>query len=80
MENEVQYFEKKFGSLIDKAYQEVQEIEPSLFLSRVTYLPVLDRPQHRTFIEERLTKFTSAVTIMNIWLTLNLYWDFLYLL
>ena len=77
MTDQVRYFETKLGSLIDKAYQEVQEIEPSLFLSRVTYLSVSDRPQHRTFIEEKLTKFSSPVTIVNIWPILNLYWDFL---
>ena len=48
-----------------------------IFLSRVTYLPVSVRTQHRSFIEEKLTKIPPPVTFENTWLTLNLYWDFL---
>ena len=78
MENEVQYLDKKFRSLVDKANQEVRRLtEPSVFLSRVTNLPVLARLQHRTFIEEKLTNLPPPVTFENIWTKLNLYWDFL---
>ena len=52
-------------------------IEPHIFLSRVTYLPVSVRPQHRTFIEEKLTNIPPPVTFESIWSILNLYWDFL---
>ena len=51
--------------------------EPSVFLFRVTNLPVLARLQHRTFIEEKLTNLPPPVTFENIWTKLNLYWDFL---
>ena len=78
MENEVQYLDKKFRSLVDKANQEVcRQTEPSVFLFRVTNLPVLARLQHRTFIEEKLTNLPPPVTFENIWTKLNLYWDFL---
>ena len=78
VENEVQYFDKKFRSLVDKANQEVRrQTEPSVFLSRVTNLPVLARLQHRTFIEEKLTNLPPPVTYENVWTKLNLYWDFL---
>ena len=52
-------------------------IEPHIFLSRVTCLPVSARTQHRSFIEEKLTNITPPVTFENIWSILNLYWDFL---
>ena len=52
-------------------------IEPHIFLSRVTYLPVSARPQHRSFIEEKLTNIPPPVTFESIWSILNLYWDFL---
>ena len=75
---QVQYFENKFGNLVDKTCQEVNgKIEPPVFLSRVTYLPVSARPQHRSFIEEKLTNIPPPVTFENIWSILNLYWDFL---
>ena len=78
MENEVQYLDKKFRSLVDKANQEVcRQTEPSVFLFRVTNLPVLARLQHRTFIEEKLSNLPPPVTFENIWTKLNLYWDFL---
>ena len=78
MENEVQYLDKKFRSLVDKANQEVcRQMEPSVFLFRVTNLPVLACLQHRTFIEEKLTNLPSPVTFENIWTKLNLYWNFL---
>ena len=78
MKNEVQYFDKMFRSLVDKANQEVRrQIEPSVFLTRVTNLPVLARFEHRTFIEEKLTNLPPPVTFENVWTKLNLYWDFL---
>ena len=78
VENEVQYLDKKFRSLVDKANQEVcRQMEPSVFLFRVTNLPVLACLQHRTFIEEKLTNLPPPVTFENIWTKLNLYWNFL---
>ena len=73
VEDQVQYFEKKFHSLKDKSYQEVsRKMEPSDFISRVTVLT-----QHRSFIEEKLSNIQPPVTFENIWSILNLYWDFL---
>ena len=78
MKDQVQYFENKFGYLVDKAYQEVNsKMEASLFLSRITYLPVSARNQHRSFIKENLTNIPPPLTFVNIWTILNLYWDFL---
>ena len=78
MENEVQYLDKKFHNLVDKAYQEVcRQMEPSVFLFRVTNLPVLTCLQHRTFIEEKLTNLPPPVTFENILTRLNIYWNFL---
>ena len=75
---QVKYLESKFGNLIDTACEEVKgKFELHIFLSRVTYLPVSVRTQHRSFIEEKLTKIPPPVTFENTWLTLNLYWDFL---
>ena len=73
VEDQVQYFERKFCSLKDKAYQEVsRNIEPSDFISHVTVLT-----QHRSFIEEKLSNISPPLTFENIWSILNLYWDFL---
>ena len=78
VEVQVQYFEERFGYLIDKACGEVKgNIEPHILLSRVTYLPVSVRPQHRSFIGEKLTNIPPPVTFESIWSILNLYWDFL---
>ena len=78
VEDQVQYFEERFGYLIDKACGEVKgNIEPHILLSRVTYLPVSVRREHRTFIEERLTNIPPPETFAKIWSILNLYWDFL---
>ena len=52
-------------------------IEPHILLSLVTCLPVSLRPQHRSFIEEKLTNITPPETFAKIWSILNLYWDFL---
>ena len=52
-------------------------IEPHIFLSLVTCLPVSLRPQHRSFIEDKLTNITPPETFAKIWSILNLYWDFL---
>ena len=78
VEDQVKIFEDEFGDLVEKAYQEVRkEIEPSVFLSRVTYLPVAARTQHRSFVAENLTNIPPPVTFEKIWPILNLYWDFL---
>ena len=52
-------------------------IQPHVFLSLVTCLPVSARTQHRSFIKKNLTKIPPPVTFENIWSILNLYWDFL---
>ena len=52
-------------------------IEPHIFLSRVTYLPVSARSQHQSFIKKNLTNIPPPVTFESIWSILNLYWDFL---
>ena len=78
MEEQVQYFESKFCTFVDQAYQELNsKMDPSVFLSRITCLPVSARTQHRSFIEEKLTNIPQPVTFVNIWTKLNLYWDFL---
>ena len=78
MEDQVRFFEDELGSLIDKAYKEVtKKMEPSVFLSRITYLPVSTRTQHRSFVVKKLTNIPPPVTFENIWSNLNLYWDFL---
>ena len=78
VENQVQYFEERFGNLIDKACREVKgQVEPHVFLSRVTYLPVSARSQHQSFIKKNLTNIPPPVTFESIWSILNLYWDFL---
>ena len=78
VEDQVQYFENRFGNLVHKACREVNgKMELHIFLSRVTYLPVSDRTQHRSFIEKKLTNIPPPVTFENVWSTMNLYWDFL---
>ena len=78
VEEQVQYFESTFGNLVDKACGEVKgKVEPHILLSRITYLPVSARNQHRSFIEEKLTNITPPETFAKIWSILNLYWDFL---
>ena len=78
MEHQVEGFERKFGSLIHLAYQEVnRQMEPPEFLSRITYLPVSARTLHRSFIKTNLTNIPPPVTYEKIWAILNLYWDFL---
>ena len=77
VESQVKYFEDKFGSLVNKAYQEVNNVKPSDFLARFTYLPTHSRPQHRSFIEDKLMDDPPPVTLVKVWSILNLYWDFL---
>ena len=78
VEEQVQYFESKFHTFVLKTYQEVNsKMDPSVFLSCITCLPVSARTQHRSFIEEKLTNIPPPVTFVNIWTKLNLYWDFL---
>ena len=78
VEDQVQYFESKFGNLVNKACGEVKgNLEPHIFLSLVTCLPVSARTQHRSFIKKNLTNIPPPVTFENIWSILNLYWDFL---
>ena len=78
VEDQVQYFDSKFRSLVNKAYQEVNgKVEPSDFLYHITCLPVSTRTQHRSFIEKKLTNIPAPATIVSIWTILNLYWDFL---
>ena len=77
VEDQVQYFENRFGDLVDKACREVKEIDPTVLFSRVTCLPVSVRQEHRTFIEEKLTNIRPPAAFESIWSILNLYWDFL---
>ena len=77
MESQVKCFDEKFRSLVNKAYQETKEMEPSDFLAQVTNLPLYSRPEHRTFIEEKLMDIPPPVTFVKIWSALNLYWSFL---
>ena len=78
VEIQVQYFESKFRTFVDKTYQEVNsKMDPSVFLSRITCLPVSARTQHRSFIEEKLINIPPPITFAKIWTILNLYWDFL---
>ena len=78
VEDQVRCFESKFRTFVDKTYQEMNsKMDPSVFLSRITCLPVSARTQHRSFIEEKLSNIPPPVTFVNIWTKLNLYWDFL---
>lgn len=78
VEEQVEYFENKFGSLSHQACQEVsRKMEPFDFLCRVTYLPVSARSLHGSFIENSLSNIQPLMTYVKIWATLNLYWNFL---
>ena len=78
MEYQVQIFESKFGHLADKSYREVNgKMEPSDFLTCVTYLPVSARTLHRSFIKNDLSNIPPPLTYVKIWTILNTYWDFL---
>ena len=79
LEDQVQYFESEFGELVKGACQDAlqQEMNPSVFLSCITCLPVSARPIHESFILERLTHIPAPLTFESIWLHLNTYWDFL---
>ena len=78
VEDQIQYFESKFRTFVLETYQEMNsKMDPSVFLSCITCLPVSARTQHRSFIEEKLTNIPPPVTFVNIWTKLNLYWDFL---
>ena len=77
VEYQVQYFENRFGDLVNKACREVKKIDLHILFSRVTYLPVSVRRQHQSFIEEKLTNIPPPETFAKIWSILNLYWDFL---
>ena len=71
IQDQVEYFENKFGNLVDKTCQEVNgKIELPIFLTRVTCLPVSARTQHRSFIETNLANIPPPVTFENIWLIL----------
>ena len=52
-------------------------MEPSLFLSLITYVPISARHLHQSFIKKKLTKIPPPVTFEKIWGILNLYWNFL---
>ena len=78
VEDQVHYLECKFRILTDQAYKEVTAtMEPSIFLFRITCIPVLAHSLHRTFIKEELTNIPPPLTFQNIWTKLNLYWDIL---
>ena len=79
VETQVDYFENEFAKLVLKACHDVKKknLEPYDFLSQVTTLPVSDRSQHRSFIEEKLTDIPPPVAFEKIWCRLTVYWDFL---
>ena len=79
MADQVEYFETEFATLVDKACHDVRkrDLEPSIFLSRVTTLRVSDRTEHRSFIQENLTNIPPPVTFDKIWSRLTIYWDFM---
>ena len=76
VEDQVQYFQKKFGNLTDKACHEVMgKMEPSIFIDCILCLST--STQNQSFIKEKLTKIPLPVTFVKTWSILNLYWDFL---
>ena len=78
VDDQVHYFEKRFGNLINEVCQQVNKrMKPSDFLFCVSNLPVSARNQHRSFIEEKLMNVPPPVNFVKIWSTMNLYWDFL---
>ena len=79
MADQVEYFETEFANLVDKACHDVRkrDLEPSIFLSRVTTLRVSDRTEHRSFILENLINIPPPVTFEKIWSRLTIYWDFM---
>ena len=79
MADQVEYFETEFAALVDKACYDVRkrDLEPSIFLSRVTTLRVSDRTEHRSFIQENLMNIPPPVTFEKIWSRLTIYWDFM---
>ena len=72
----IQTMEIKFGQLVDHV-QEEQNI-PLMKLKRcITLLPASIKDQHIAFIRENMSDIKESKSMEEIFLLLNLYWDFL---
>ena len=75
----IQTMEMKFDQLVDKVQDGL--LEQNIPLQRlkrcITRLPASIKYQHITFIRENLTDIKESESMEDIFLLLNLYWDFL---
>ena len=71
--------EDKFDQLVDKTQDGL--LEQNIPLQRlkrcITRLPAFTKDQHITFIQDHLSDIRESKSMEDIFLLLNLYWDFL---
>ena len=72
----IRTMEIKFGQLVDKV-QEEHNIPLQRLKRCITLLPASTKDQHVAFIRENLSEIKESKCMEDIFLLLNLYWDFL---
>ena len=72
----IRTMEIKFGQLVDKV-QEEHNIPLQRLKRCITLLPASTKDQHIAFIRENLSEIKESKCMEDIFLLLNLYWDFL---
>lgn len=75
----IENFEERFSSLEFATLLELEEKQTSLkrFRHSITLLPVAIKRDHKRFLEESLSDITKVESLDELFMHLNLYWNFL---
>ena len=73
----MQCLEKEFQEIVDKAFEVVQEVPVNKFLARLSNLSLEQKEVDGKFIDRVNAELHKDSTLINIWIKLNRYWNFL---
>ena len=79
VKSQIEEFETRFRVLTRSTREQLEsrKIGVQRVVESLTQLPADDKPEHKVFLEEKMSSLTKVDGIFNLFFIMNLYWNYL---
>ena len=79
IKSQIEEFETRFNALAQSTREQLEsrKIRVQRVVESLTQLPADDKPEHKVFLEEKMSSLTKVDGIFNLFFIMNLYWNYL---
>ena len=79
VKSQIEEFETRFNALAQSTREQLEsrKISVQRVVESLTQLPADDKPEHKVFLEEKMSSLTKVDGIFKLFFIMNLYWNYL---